>query len=529
MRISKQEGSCNALDPCPGCGNSFCWSCLGAVHEHSFGPCSRSSLRAPIAALLAAATGAAIGEGVTAAAEAMAQEDAAAAEAARRWRRPAGFGDRVAQLMEPLRAAEQPNSLELSLAPLAFAVQAVRQPGSGAQELAVLRAMLRAALNEVVSAYRAEEQRERQAQVNAERRRLQRLGTLPRVYADDGSVSDRVSDQNVWSAALRLLTPHFGGAEARAPSLEAAAAAVAMIHSLRRREAAARAAQLNAPHAAPHMQGAFAAAWSAANGALAADAAACSAAHCARLHTLLQASADPPSQVSAEVAALGASVESLAFSQLRRASADLESQLCNLAAKASAMAEPRMPPMGGPGADPRAGQVRFLARAAHDDLLVHDLPPRLLEDLMDEGDEAELFGERPPPLGEDWGAVALAREQPQPQRAVLQGAVGAQRRAEEAQAMALQAGERRERMRREERNLVEERMREERLRQDRHRFAMPPPPPGLVGPPPLVPPPPRAQEATAAECTALQAQADALLAQADAFLEESAQLAATMG
>jgi len=173
--IEKTEGSCNAMEPCRGCQRAFCWSCLGPVHEHSYGPCSRARDRAAVQAALQAA-------GRSAAAAAAQAAAMAAADARPR----AAAGRDVAEARRLERRAEselQPGDAERVLAPLQLALQLARASGS-AEAWATVHSLLRAIHADVASGVAAFRARQRAA---AEAERAAAAAAPPRRFAPGSS------------------------------------------------------------------------------------------------------------------------------------------------------------------------------------------------------------------------------------------------------------------------------------------------------------------------------------------------------
>ena len=318
----KEEGDCNAMHPCTKCKRTWCWSCLGAVHEHSFGPCSRAGNRAAIEAAVAAAAPDAAQQAALKAA-AMAAADARVAQ-----RRTGGAPRRAItpRAAQP-RDAEVVPPDEAELAPLAMAADSLRAVIAAdadviARPLRLLRALLAAVVRTAATAEHfgrarlprhlmhpdeareAEGMRrlaeERQRAIDAlrlaARRALAGRSVGEPLVVENHAVDAQILNQAVQAADAPLLAAAREAAAALAAAhgddvagprdVDAAASAWASLFEARQREQAARFAAVPGGVAAAGAEPS--AAWHAACRALAAAAAADSRCQLVRLAAALR-------------------------------------------------------------------------------------------------------------------------------------------------------------------------------------------------------------------------------------------------
>ncbi len=361
----KVEGGCNAMHPCTKCARTWCWSCLGPVHEcvprsfvcccchggtpahfgcvlmfrlcrHSFGPCSLAGNRAAIEAAVAAAAPDAA-EQAAAQAAAMAAADARVAErrtgaAPRRVIAPRAAQPRDAEIVPPDEA---------ELAPLAMAADSLRAVITAAdadviaRPLRLLRALLAAVvraaaterggrlglprLDEVVreadGLRRIAEDRDRairELRLAARRALAGRAFGEPLTLENHPAVDVMILNQAVQAADAPLLAAARDAAAALAAAhgddvavlrdVDAAAAAWASLFEARRREQAARDAAM--PGGVAEAGAEPSTAWSAACRALAAAAAADARCQLVRLAAALRIADVAPAAAADDVAAV---------------------------------------------------------------------------------------------------------------------------------------------------------------------------------------------------------------------------------
>lgn len=295
----KGRGECNSMDPCHKCGRTWCWSCLGPAHEHSYGPCSKAGNRAAIEAAIAAARPEAAAH-AAAHAEAMAAADAVANATGRRGRRP---------IPRPVAIAdtERVPEAEAELATLALATTALRlhaAAGDAAGTATQLR-MVRVLLAEIARAAGAAEAWQREHQVRQERiealrmraQREQAERAAPRARPVPAAAPDPDADiamplRAAAERAATALAAAYDAAPGAPPpagvrDFAGAAIAWARMHIARENEAAALAAATTLP-AAVARSPEVAAAWRAGLLATAAAEAALSRASIARIFDTLR-------------------------------------------------------------------------------------------------------------------------------------------------------------------------------------------------------------------------------------------------
>ena len=135
-QLQKTNG-CNALEACPNCRRSCCWSCLGPVHDHGVGACTNSGNRTLITAALQAAGRSQ--EDAQRQADAMAAADASIQPQQSRL---------VVALRRGVMALENdllPGEMEKALAPLRAALRLAKLSAGtpeAAADMALLRGMV---------------------------------------------------------------------------------------------------------------------------------------------------------------------------------------------------------------------------------------------------------------------------------------------------------------------------------------------------------------------------------------------------
>jgi hypothetical protein len=301
VATEKGRGECNAMDPCHKCKRTWCWSCLGPVHEHSYGPCSKAGNRVAIEAAIAAARPEAAAH-AAAHAEAMAAADAVANAVGRHGRRP---------IPRPvvIAVADVVPDAEAELATLALAAAALRlyaavgDAAGTATQLRMVRALLAEFTRASVAAAAWQQRQQRRIdalnRVRAQREQAERGGGPGVPLARPPPAAPPDPDRDI-AAPLRAAAERAATALAAAydaapgaplpPGVRdfaGAAIAWARMHIARENEAAALAAATTMPAAVWRVPEA-AAASRAASLALAAAEAALSRAAVARIFEALR-------------------------------------------------------------------------------------------------------------------------------------------------------------------------------------------------------------------------------------------------